>query len=281
MSNGNDSRQLAVQEENLLAYDGKDRVISSNEFWEMESKKPKIEIRFKTGLPTLDRHMDGIETGEVIVVSGPTKHGKTTFCDTISRNMVRAGVKCLWFSFEVKPKYFLEKFKEDVIYIPLELKTGNLSWLAEKVFEAKLKYDCRVIYIDHLHFIVDMARMKNPSLEIGSVMRFLKHDIAIKHNVAVFLISHVTKLKFDQEPSENDIRDSSFITQEADSTLMVYRRLEEGKNAERDENPYSNKARVVVCNHRRTGAMRARVNLIKTGNDLVEETSEEVPSWVS
>lgn len=263
---------IADREAFLIGYDGADRVVSSREFWKIEDAKPRQEIRFRTGLTRLDGLVDGTEAGELWVVSGPTGHGKTTFCDTVGRNMARAGAKCLWFSFEVSPGKFLEKYKPDgapVVYVPLERKPGSLVWLEKKVHEAKLKFGCRVVFIDHLHFIVDMAKMRNPSLEIGVVMRFLKTDIALKHNVLVFLISHVTKLKFEEEPSENDIRDSSFIAQEADGILMVYRCLEPGKS-EKDSDGYGNAARVVVCKARRTGVLRARVELMKKGDDMME-----------
>lgn len=271
-------KALADREAMLACYDGADRVVTSREFWEIESKRPRLERRFNTGIPTLDRLTEGVETGELVVVSGPTGHGKTTLLDTIGREMTTDGANCLWFSFEVTPRNFLAKYKSEmspVVYVPLERKTGDVRWLAARVEEAKIKYGCRVVFIDHLHFVVDMARMRNPSLEIGSVMRFLKSEIAIKHNVAVFLISHLTKIKFEEEPSENDLRDSSFVAQEADQVWIVYRRPDEGKSL-RDENPFSNRARLVICKSRRTGVLRARVSLVKSNQNLVEEIGEEL-----
>lgn len=268
-----DARELAKTESALAGYEGEDRVVSSQDFWHIHENISSIEQKMRFGgMPKLNGYMDGLETGEVIVVSGPTKQGKTTLCDTIGRNLAKLGVNCLWFSFEVQQRRFLAKYKmsDVLVYVPLQLHSGDTIWLEKKVHEAKLKYNCRVVFIDHLHFIVDMARTRNPSIEIGSVMRFLKQRIAIKHNVAVVLIAHLTKTKLEEEPTENDLRDSSFIAQEADATLMIYRRL----NAEKgvmEEDAYSTKARVIVCNHRRTGVMKGRVDMVKVGDDLVEE----------
>lgn len=281
-------KTLADLETRLAGYSGPDRVVDSREFWEIEGTRPRTERRFVTGIPSLDKHTEGVETGELVVVSGPTGQGKTTLLDTIGRRMSSDGAKCLWFSFEVTPRNFMAKYQSDgapVIYVPLERKSGSVSWIEQRVHEAKIKHGCRVVFIDHMHFVVDMARMRNPSLEIGAVMRFLKSEVALKHNVAVFLISHLTKVKFEEEPSENDLRDSSFVAQESDQVWIIYRRPDENKSL-RDENPYSNRARLVVCKSRRTGVLKARVSMVKIGDNLVEENAtaavplSEDDAWV-
>lgn len=275
--NTENGAQLARRESDLVSYSGPDRVISSREFWEEEDKKPVIERSYKSGIPSLDQATEGFETGEVWVVSGPPKHGKTLLCDTIGRNFIQNGTNCLWFSFEVTPKKFLAKYKapgSPIVYIPRERTANNLEWLETKVHEAKLKYECRAVFIDHLHFIADLNQlMKNSSIYIGGVMRFLKQEIALKHNVCVFLVAHLGKITFNNEPEESDIRDSSFVSQEADGTIMVYRRLEKGKKAT-DENAFTNKARIKICNARRSGAMQKRIDMLKLGEDFVEEEQE-------
>lgn len=273
---GEDSFDQAATAAELMTYRGPDRVITSKEFWEIEGARPTTEHKFRLCIPRLDNLVDGVESGELIVVSGPTGEGKTTLCDTLGRGLTKQDARCLWFSFEVTPKKFLEKYKPEnspIIYIPLERKPGSLLWLETKVWEAKLKYDCRVVFIDHLHFIVDMTKMRNPSIEIGAAMRFLKTEIALKYNVVVFLISHLTKTVIDQEPTANDLRDSSFIAQEADGVWIIIRSLDEGKTR-KDDNPFSNRAKILICKSRRTGVLKDTVRLVKIGNDLVEEESE-------
>jgi replicative DNA helicase len=263
----------------LAEYAGDDRVVTSPEFIEIEASRPAAEHVFKTGIKSLDELTENVETGELTVISGPSGHGKTLLADTITRYMALNGQKCLWFTFEVLPKKFLDKYRKPgspVIFLPLERKPGSVRWLEERIHEAKLKYDCRAIFIDHLHFIVDMARMKNPSLEIGTVLRYLKTEVAIKHNVAVFLIAHLTKTKYEQEPDESDIRDSSFIVQESDNVWMVTRRLDEGKTL-KDNNPFSNRAKILICKARRSGVLRRGISLCKIGDDLREEDRLLVP----
>ena len=163
-----------------------------------------------------------------------------------------------------------------MIYLPAEMQAGNVRWLASRVHEAKVKHNCRVVFIDHLHFVVDLIQNKNPSWEIGKIMRLLKTEIALRHNVAVFLISHMTKLKFDEEPNVNDLRDSSFIGQEADQVWIVYRITDKGKK-ETDPDAFSNRALVVVGKSRRTGVLKAKVNVVKIGDSLVEEEFDDYP----
>jgi hypothetical protein len=163
------------------------------------------------------------------------------------------------------PDQFLLRNKEveDVFYIPRERKADSLQWIEDRILEAKMKHDIKAVFIDHLHYIVGFSNlMHNASISIGNTMRFLKNDIAVRLELLVFLVAHTTKLNFTEEPNESDIRDSSFVAQESDGTIMVYRRLKEGKNWT-DEDPFSNKSRLVVCNTRRSGAMR--------GNYLYEE----------
>lgn len=282
-----DVEEFLSKRDSLVKYSGSDRVVTNTEFWDIEDKKIPSEKVYESGIWSLDRLTEKFETGEVWIVSGPTKNGKTLLCDTIGYNMARRDGKVLWFSFELSPKKFLQKYKRDsgpTIYIPLTRKSGDLNWLKDRVIEAKLKYDCDIVFIDHLHFVADMVRLaKNSSLEIGHIMRFIKTEIALAENVLVFLISHITKTRPETLVDENDLRDSSFTAQEADGVIMVQRCLEDGKNPS-DDKPFGNKAKVTVCNARRSGTMRERFKVIKDGDvlrefDIDDEKKEHQQTW--
>lgn len=268
---------LAKAEAALAAYNGKDRVVTSTEFWRIQNSKPSIDRSFSSGISTLDQKCEKFEPGEVWVVSGPTGHGKTLLCDTMTRNFIRGNAQSVWFTFEVGAKKLLAKYKtaqDPIVHVPLELNAYSLDWIEKRVHEAKLKYDCRVVFIDHLHYVVNFERlMKARDIEIGATMRALKQQIAVKHNVCVFLIAHMTKLEFKDEPNINDIRDSSFIGQEADGVLIVYRVPEKGKKKS-DQEAYANKARLVIDKARRSGVMKWRINMLKIDGDLREMEPE-------
>ena len=99
-------------------------------------------------------------------------------------------------------------------------------------------------------------------MDIGAIVRSLKRA-AVRHNVVIFLLCHATKALGPagelRELQAFDIRDSSFVPQESDSTWIIQRKLDKGTEE------FNNKAMLKVCNHRRTGVMEKRVTLIKSG----------------
>jgi archaellum biogenesis ATPase FlaH len=194
-----------------------------------------------------------------------SKNGKTLLAQTLTANFVKQQHFPLWFSFEVPVRQFLSQFHEmPMIYLPQRLKAHVLPWVEERIQESFLKYHTRIVFIDHLHFLFDMARTKNPSIEIGQVIRKLK-TLAVSGGFIVFLLCHTTKGKSESNLSYESIRDSSFISQESDSVFMIRRCPELGQN----------KARVSIEFHRRTGILERMITLEKIGGYLREPTRQE------
>lgn len=236
-------------------------------------------VKFNFSIPELDSLVEGFTTGELITVSGHTGQGKTTFTKTLAKQFGLANYPTLVFSFEDPPTRYLEPFKElegcESIYLPKELKTGSLDWIENKVIEAKTKFNCQVVIIDHLHYIVDMNLNRNFSLNIGAAMRFLKSKIAIGLNQTVFIVCHQEKVECGQEPSLETIRDSSFIGQESDMVLVVSRTPDEthltsitGKRTPIPKNEQTfdkGLATVKIEKARRTGVFRKSMIFQKVG----------------
>ena len=184
----------------------------------------------------------------------------TLLAQTLTVNFAEQRTPSLWFTYEVPARQFLSQFPSlPTIYMPQKLKAHALDWLEDRILESFYKYHTRVFFIDHLHYLVDMAKMKSPSIEIGTVVRRLK-GICVEHEMVAFLLCHTTKGKQDGTLSYESIRDSSFVSQESDTVLMVQRKPEFGDNA----------ARVRVEFHRRTGVMEKTVDLLKKGGLLYE-----------
>jgi len=256
--NWNKLKNNIQREERLANYDGPDKVISSKEFLEKlkESRELEKEIKWNSGIPKLDKLIDGFETGELVIISGYTGHGKTLFGQTLTLNFAEQDIPTLWFNYEMTPKQFFQRFKNvPMFYLPAKMKENAIKWLTDRILEAKLKYNIRAVIIDHLHFLVDMMIAEHPSLEIGSIMRTLK-KLALAQNVVIFLIAHTTKPKALKTPGLDSIRDSSFITQEADIVLTIYRNpIENGKGVRE-------KTILSVVKSRRTGKMHSKVYLV-------------------
>lgn len=250
---------------NLKEYSGDDQIISSHEMDPKLKESPDSIIRVKSFIPSLDTAIEDFRDGELIVISGATKMGKTLLAQTLTMNFEKQQHFSLWFSFEVPARQFLSQFPEmPLIYLPQKLKAHVMPWIEERIQESFLKYHTRIIFIDHLHFLFDIARTRNPSLEIGTVVRRLK-TLAVNNGFIIFLLCHTTKGKSENNLSYESIRDSSFISQESDCVLMIKRRPEVAGNA----------ARLSIEFHRRTGILEKMVDLIKIDGLLQEVTYRE------
>lgn len=256
------------QQQSLKDYAGPDAVISAHEMELRLRAQGDSKIQVKSMIPSLDHAIGDFRDGELIAVSGPTKNGKTLLAQTLTRNFDKQQQPALWFTYEVPARQFLEQFDGELplIYLPQQLKAHAMPWVEARILEAFLKYRTRIVFIDHLHYLVDLARMRNPSLEIGQVIRRLK-VLAVREGLVVFLLCHTTKGKPEGNLSYESIRDSSFISQESDSVLMIKRTPEDGEAS----------ARLRVEFHRRTGALEKVIRLQKTGSCLVEITEREDP----
>jgi Replicative DNA helicase len=258
-----DTVSLIEKEKKLSTYEEEDRIVKSTEIQNLLTTQ-KDPFSFKSKLPAMDKWLEDLEAGELVVVSGLTGQGKTTLCQTLSFNFFTQDIASLWFSYEMTYRQFLRKLPDDLfVYMPLVLKGKSIDWLRDRIHEAKIKYGVRAVFIDHLHFLVDMAKIKNPSLEIGSIVRGLKR-IALDLNVTIFLIAHSTKIKFDEEPELDSIRDSSFIPQDSDIVLIVWR-------AKDKAGEFTSKTIVKVAKSRRTGIMGKKVVLTYTHGVYYEE----------
>ena len=233
----------------MAEYDGEDKVITAEQAKKL-LEEGETEIH-QSNIPHLDDLINGFEDGDLVVISAPTKHGKTTFCQTLTKNFDDNGITSLWFSYELQRKSFLNNFGEDLpnFTLPKELSKSSTEWLEQRIVEAKAKYDVKMVFIDHLHYLLslDEAAGKNVSLFIGGIMRELK-KIAVRWDVTIFLIAHMKKTSFDGESMKlSDVRDSSFISQESDITLLMRR-----KKDSQMEN-FTNKTALKVAANRHTG----------------------------
>jgi len=228
--------------------------------------KPAFVVMSK--IPGLDRATGGFHGGELVTISGPTKGGKTLLAQSLTHSFDKQQQPAVWFTYEVPAGQFLGQLGDDppLVYMPAQLKAHAMPWVEDRILESLQKYHTRIVFIDHLHFLFDMGRSRNPSLEIGQVIRHLK-GLAVREGLVVFLLSHTKMAKIDGGLSFESIRDSSFVSQESDSVIMIKRVPAEGPTA----------ARARVEFHRRTGALEQVIKLQKVNGVLVEVADREDP----
>lgn len=254
-------RSIGNSKRDWQNYHGEDQVITSHALRAQLGEKTESIVNARSLIPSLDKAVDGFRDGELIVISGPTKNGKTLLAQTLTANFAKNQTFSLWFSFEVPARQFLSQFPTlPLIYMPKKLQPKAMDWFKDRVYESFEKYHTRIIFIDHLHYLVDLARQKHLSIEIGTVIRELK-TLAVQNDFVIFLLCHTGKSKVDDGLSYESIRDSSFISQESDSVIMVKRRLDVADNA----------ATMRVEFHRRTGIMEKQIDLIKVNGYLQEK----------
>ena|SRR3990167_1401169 len=239
-------------EEIAKEYSGEDKIISSLDLAEMMKNRP-AQTKIMSGYKELDDILDGFRHKQLIVLSGATKSGKTSFAIEITSRI--KDFNPMWLPFEEPAEELIQKFLDrneqpPLFYTPQRILGNTLLWVEKKIIESKAKYNSQVVFIDHLHFLVDFG--DNMSQEIGKTMRSLKR-LAVKWNIVIVLIAHLRKTKIDAQPDLDDLRDSSFIAQEADTVVIVWRETKK----EAGEIIITNNINVSVQANRRTG---------KTGN---------------
>jgi len=245
----------------LNEYQGQDKIITSYDMKAITDQQPRISP-VMSRLPQLDKYTGGFCPGELIAISGPRKAGKTLLAQTLTVNFAKQDVMSLWFSYELSSREFINRFPVElpVFVMPAKMRANSLEWVRQRVIEALGKYGIKMVFIDHLHYLFDLARMRNTSIEIGQVIRTLKL-LAVELNITIFLMCHMQKLDPYTEPSDDNIRDSSFVSQESDCGIMVWRDI-------RTES----EAWIKVCFHRRTGVLEKKIKYLKIDGLLREAT---------
>lgn len=225
----------------------------------------------RTKIPTLDTllcsrdetHPKPIYGGELIIISGDEKEGKTTFARSVTDGLASEGKHALWFSYEETSKQFVRKFGDSVplFFLPDELHGSSVDWIADRIKKAKVLLKTEklsAVFVDHLHYLVDMdGKHNNITVEIGAVCRKLK-KLALQENIAMFLIVHTNRSEGQEEPSVRSLRDSGMIGKEADTVLFVWRLDEDDR------------AIVKLAVTRGSGMKNKKVQLIKRGPFLKE-----------
>lgn len=192
------------------------------------------------GYSNVDAYTRGFEPGELVVVGAVEGVGKSMFVQNMFHNMGLRDIPNLFISMEMpnqeaEKRYVemqmdvsqakKEKAAEIIHNLPLfayESENISLDELDEKIGEAIRNQGIKIIGIDHLHYFAPPSSEGNASAVIGYLIRRLKL-MARKHQIPFIVISHLTKLKKKGMPDKSSLRDSSFIAQDADCVIMLWR----------------------------------------------------------
>ena len=178
----------------MLNYQGVDRYATFQEHKKNIDSAPAIKT-YASKFPALEYMTQGFIKKTLWVVSALPGTGKTTFLRTLNIHFSDQGVNCLWLSYEEGAENFIAKFpKIPLGGMPLEHLSRNIQWIEDKIIEAKMKDNCEIVFIDHLHYIIPPNTGMNTSMLIGEVARALV-QYAQKHDVLIFLVAHTSIIK--------------------------------------------------------------------------------------
>ena len=218
----------------LKDYQGFDRVIHISEKEEEIKKQQKIRgdiFIAESGLAGLDALTGGgFREGQLIILSGSTKNGKTTVLRTLTTNFTKKGYKSLWFPYEESYEEMLARYSGKVdFYIPKVLDSGNIDWVEERILESKEKFGTQIVFLDDLDNLKDTSVLRQANMNlpayIGGIIQKLK-NIARDNRMIIFLTCHIKKNDWSSNklPTSEDIKDSSSIPQKADTVMMILRK---------------------------------------------------------
>ncbi len=202
---------------------------------------------FPTPWPKVNKLTNkGTRPGHLVVVSGVSKVGKTTWVQNWLRYTGIQDVPVFIYECEMKPDQLSEKWvametldmdqkedfsEEDFSWATYKLPVDKI-WIGHPRSEmltlenvcntiraAVQRYGIRVVVFDNLHFLVRSDNVKD---EIGRVTRTFKL-LAESLNVMFLLIVHPRKVG-NKEPTPDDLKDSSSIFQDLDTLIFVHRR---------------------------------------------------------
>lgn len=248
----NEAQRAAAKkrlEDAMRVYSGDDELISSLDILKKIQTEPPEE-KFLTGIKKLDDILQGFRRNQLIVLAAPTKSGKTQFTVELASRLKETNPVMIPFeesAEEIVRKFNDRKEKPPLFYTPKSITGNTLTWIEKKIIEGKVKYNSVLFFIDHLHFIVPFTSDRLDT-RIGQTMRELK-TIAKNHNVIIVLVAHLKKTDMQVSPTLEDLRDSSFVAQEADTVMMMWRQAKR----EGGQMHITNNTSVSVQANRRTG----------------------------
>lgn len=226
--------------------DASEKFLADAELAYQGKENPRI---IKTGLPSLDKLIDGFEKGELITLGGYSGGGKTTLALNIAANVAKEGRKVLYFSLEMTKTEMHkrlvcsstrlhnfadmtpEEFNRLIMAskslehdLPLEFIDDSDTTVEKAAAICAGAKDVALVIIDHLHILKSDKQFKDQYALLTYLTRRIK-VMAQDLNVPVLLLSQMNRANAAREikePMMSDLRGSGSIEQDSNLVIFVY-----------------------------------------------------------
>jgi len=232
-----------------------------------------------TGFSDLDRLLNGLHPGQLIVVAGRPGLGKSTAgMDFVRNAAIRHNMASAIFSLEMSKVEIVTRLLSAEARVPMHvLRSGQLSdddWtkLARRMGEIseapifvddtpnmnlmeirakarrlKQRHDLKLIVVDYLQLMTSPKRVESRQQEVADLSRGLKL-LAKEVECPVIAVSQLNRgpeQRTDKRPQLSDLRESGSIEQDADVVILLHRDDYYDK-----ESPRAGEADFIVAKHR-------------------------------
>lgn len=232
------------------------------------------------GYRKLDEMTEGFEPGEVMILTGHTKHGKSKLAANLVWNVAQQGKNVMFINTEMTKMQVARRMngmsRDDTptkgkIYMNdrADLEAYDATALIERAKEM----GCDMVVIDHLHFF--SRSTDNQTNEISKITKEFK-EAAVQYEIPLLLLCHIKQGDTSKRPTLESLKGSSSIAQDADIILTVFR--DDRPNA---TDPF--KTEVLRLAHRSAERAITHIELYGEGIRLLEErppTTEQQKQWI-
>jgi len=184
----------------------------------------------------------------LVVVSGVTNVGKTTFAMNLANDFVSRGVSTLVFPFErgidsVGGRFLqvnLDKSEDELrmldddewslaikkcVNLPLYLSVPKKDDIIDTIVKSRRIFNTKVVIVDHLDYLVRHVSGNRES-EISNTLQNLKR-VAEEYGVLLIIITHIRKIEqagtdSKRKPYMDDLKGSSSLSQDPETVIMLY-----------------------------------------------------------
>jgi replicative DNA helicase len=224
------------------------------------AEKVAVEIaKTDSSIPTsyrdIDRIIDGVRPGELVIIAGRPSMGKSALALGMALKAAKDGGDVLYVSLEMGHRSLIERAigmagdinisllkrfpQTDKIYERANEAAHGLSKysltiheglsrpekLVSFVVERRKAGKCDLVFVDYLQLMTTKGKVENRVAEISAISRQLK-TLSMDEAIPVVALSQLNReceSRAGHRPRLSDLRDSGSIEQDADIVLLLHR----------------------------------------------------------